>query len=235
VPETPVDTPWAEVRDPTEAEEARILGDWQRKEVEFVRPTYPYYAEKYATQAEHTLMRAYRHGARNPDLLAAIGLYECTAGNDAQAGEFLAAAVQAQVARPRAYVELARLRLAAALAQPAGAGRRLDRRQVDSVLDLLQSPPARQPPQLLAFLLAAEAWEHADFAPHPDELRMLAAGLYFFPADPRLVLAVAQLEARAGLRTDAVQVLDYGMQRVADPAMRQLFVQLRTRYTAAAR
>jgi len=232
VPKAPLDSPWVEPRDPTEAEEARILGDWQRKEIEFVRPTHPEYAGKYTAQANHTLMRAYDDGARDPGLLAALGLYECAVGADDLAQNFLEGAVQARVARPRAYVELARIRLAAALAKPTGSRGRLDRGQVGSVLSLLHEAHALQPPQFGAFLLACEAWEHADFVPTPADLRMLDEGLYLFPGDPRLVLAAAQLDARAGLRIEAIQVLDRGLQKVDDTGMRNLFVTLRTRYAA---
>jgi hypothetical protein len=234
IPETPIEIPYIEARNSTEAQEARLLGDWQRKEIEFVERSYPEYADQYATQAHVTLMRAYDDGVRDPGLLAAIGLDECAVGEDDQAQGFLEAAVQARVARPRAYVELARIRLAAAMAKPNGAGGKLDRGQIASALDLLQAARALQPPQLAAFLLAAEAWEHADFIPSPAELGMLDEGLHFFPDDPRLILAAAQLDAAGGLRVEAIRVLDRGLQRVSDPAMRKLFVTLLTRYAGGA-
>jgi hypothetical protein len=205
--------------------------DRQRKEIDFVKPSHPEYVEKYATQANLTLMHAYNDGERDPGLLAALGLYECAVGDDHHARDFLAAAVQAQVARPRAYVELARIRLTAALAKPAGTGTRLDRAQVASVLNLLQATTALKPPQLTTYLLATEAWEHADFIPTPADLGLLDERLYFFPSDPQLVLATAQLNARAGLRADAIRVLDRGLQKIADPAMRRLCAMLRTNYS----
>jgi hypothetical protein len=177
-------------------------------------------------------MRAYNHGSRDPGLLAALGLYKCTMGDDAQARDFLESAVQARVARPRAYVELARIRLVAALTKSAGEGGKLERGQIFSVMDLLQSARSMQPPQFAAYLLAADAWEHANSPPTPVELQMLDEGLYFFPDDPRLIVATAQLDAAAGLRVKAVGVLDRGLQVVSDPAMRKLFVSLRTQYVA---
>jgi len=244
-PETPIEIPKVKVKlldpalDPqqielrfsTEAEEARLLGDWERKEIDFVRGSSPEYAGRYADQAGLTLMRAYDDGVRDPGLLAAVGLYECAVGEDGHARGFLEAAVRARVARPQAYVELARIRLAAAMANPAGKGGKLDRDQVASVLDLLQATRSLQPPQLKAFLLAAGAWERADFIPTPAELRMLGEGLHFFPYDPQLVLATAQLDAAAGLRVEAIRVLDSGLRNISSPRMRNLFETLQTRYT----
>jgi len=223
-----------EVGDPTGAEKARILGDWERKEIDFVRDSHPEYTDLYIGQAESTLMTGYNVGASDPDLLAALGLYECAVHNDAQAESFLAAATGAGVARPRAYVELARIRLHAALARPGGMDGRLSRTQAVSVLKLLRATRSLQPPQLEAYLLAAEAWEHADFIPLPGELGILDEGLYFFPDDSRLILAAAQLDAAAGLRFEAIRVLERGLQRISDPATRTLFVTLRTRYSGGA-
>jgi hypothetical protein len=221
-----------ELGDPTKAEKARILGDWERKEIDFVRNSRPEYTDLYIGQAESTLMNGYNAGASDPGLLAALGLYECAIHNDAQAGSFLAAATGAEVTRPRAYVELARIRLDAALARPGGMDGRLTRTQAVSVLKLLWAVRSLQPPQLEAYLLAAEVWEHADFIPLPGELGILDEGLYFFPDNPQLILAAAQLDAVAGLRVEAIRVLDRGLQRVSDPAMRRLFAGLRARYTA---
>jgi len=196
VPATPLDIPWIELRDPTEAEQARILGDWERKEFEFVRASHPEYAEAYARQANRTFTRAYDDGVRDPDFLAALGIYECTVGDDARAREVLEPAVRAGVARPRAYVELARIRYGEALGQPGGPDGRLDARQVDSVLDLLQAGRAQLPPLVAVYARAAEVWEHAAAAPSRADLLMLEEGRRYFPGDARLALAVARLRGR---------------------------------------
>jgi hypothetical protein len=229
-PEIPVEFPRLEVRDATGEEVSRLLGDWQRKEIEFVKPSQPAFADAYARQAQLTLRRAYDDGARSPGLLAALGLYESAAGDDGKARGYLEGAVSAGVERPGAYVQLARLRLAAALAKPAGAGRRLNRSQTGPILDLLESIRREKPPQLTGFLLAAKTLESADFTPAPSDLGLINEGLYFFPSDPRLILAAAQLDAAAGLKGEALRVLDRGLQRVADGRIRGLLLRLRAQY-----
>jgi len=224
----PLEYPYVEVRDPTDAEEARLLGDWQRKEAEDVRSFSREYADQYAIEAGRTLNRAYDDGIRDPGLLAALGLFECSVGNDARADYYLEGAVRAGVTRPRAYVELARIRLAASIAAPRGFGGRLDRAQAAAVVDLLRKTALFQPPQRLAFLLAAYVWEHADFIPAPADLQLLDEGLHFFPDDAQLILASAQLNAAAGLKSKAAQILDLGLREVPDPKMRTIFSKLRT-------
>ena len=117
------------LRDSTVAERVRILGDWERKEIDFVRDTQPEFADLYIKQAQSTLVSAYGKGARDPGLLAALGLFECAIHNDIAAQGFLELAVSAQVVRPRAYVELARIRLANALAEAGGVGENLNASQ----------------------------------------------------------------------------------------------------------
>jgi len=232
IPREPMSTPWIDPEDPTEDQLSRILGDWQRKEVDFIKPHSARIAGRYATQAQETLMRAYDEGSRDPGLLAAIGLYECSVGDDRQAVGYLEEAVRAGVARPRAYVDLARIRLLAALSHPDGKGDRLDRAQATAILAPLQSVRAADPPQLKAYLLAAETWERSDFIPSSSELGLLADGIHYFPGDPRLVLAAAQLDKAAGLTAEAIRVIDRGLAEISNPRMRGLLTRLRARYAA---
>jgi len=223
---TAIEIPARHPREATEAETARILGDWERKEIEFVKTSHAEFADLYSQQAEQTLLGAYRRGERDPRLLAAIGLYECAVGQDLQARGFLEAAVQAGVARPRADAELARIRLSAALAEP-GNGGKLDAGQVASVLNLLKPLRSQPPPQFATYMLSALTWAHASIAPGPADLAMLEEGIYYFPDDPRLILAVARVEAQAGRRNVLMALLDRGLQKVTDPAARKLLGTLR--------
>jgi hypothetical protein len=227
VADPPMEFPALELRPATEDEVSRLLGDWQRKEVELVRPSYPEYAGAYAEQAGLTLRRAYDDGSREPSLVAALGLLACTQGDDGKARGYLEAAVGGRVVRPAAYVQLARIRLTAALAKPALGAGRLDREQVASVLGLIHAIQDQDPPQLTGYLLASEAMEHAAFAPSPADLQVLERGLGFFPSDPRLIVAAAQLEAHAGRTAAAVAILDRGLERVGNPRLRKLLLSLR--------
>jgi hypothetical protein len=198
VPQAPVEFPWVEPRDATDAEQARILGDWERKELEFVRASHDEFAAGYASQAERTFMGAYERGERDPELLAAIGIYRCALGETGAARALLEEAVRGGTARPRAYVELARLRLGEALEKPAGSGGTLDPGQVSSILGLVRAGRDRLPPQHAAYAEAAEVLEHAQAAPTRADLILLAEGLRLFPRDAALALAVARLRAAAG-------------------------------------
>jgi len=197
-PGASVDAPTIRLREATDGERGRIIGDWQRKETEFVRASARDYAEEYGEQAEHTLMDAYDSGSREPGLLAALGLYEYMDGDAVQERAFLEEAVRTGAVRPRAYVELARLRYAEAIRKPGGRGGRLDPAQVEAVMALLQSIRAQLPPQLSGYELAAAALEHAEGPPSAADLGMLREGLGFFPGDPALVRAVEDLAKRPG-------------------------------------
>jgi len=189
------EVPELKLRDPTPAEKGRILGDWERKEVDFVREALPEYANLYLMQTRSTLLNAYNGGSRDPSLLAALGLFECTAGDDDAARGFLEAAVGAHVVRPRAYVELARIRLAAALAAPGGAGEKLNAWQMTSVLELLRTAREQAPPLLATYMTTAEVLQHAGAPPAPADRAMLAEGLNLFPFDEGLRAAAAPFAA----------------------------------------
>jgi hypothetical protein len=72
--------------------------------------------------------------------MAALGLDERQAGNDERAQKFLEAAATAKVDRARAYLELGRLRLAAARAKTGAADGQLTEAQVSDILTPLFIP-----------------------------------------------------------------------------------------------
>jgi hypothetical protein len=106
----PPDLPSLTLRDATEAETARILGDWERMRGDLIRIVDPVLGRQYLDLAGKTLLRAYRSGSRDPRLLAVLGLYECDIGNYAQSATLLESATKAGVVRPAAYLALSRLR-----------------------------------------------------------------------------------------------------------------------------
>src|SRR5688572_23558088 len=115
------DPPPFELRDAPDAVVGRIKGEVLRM-------------GGHGNEAHNALIAPYIRGERDPRLLAALGLDEKRAGNDDRARKFLEAASNARVDRARAYLELARLRLRDAQAQPRAADGRLDETQVASVL-----------------------------------------------------------------------------------------------------
>ena len=128
------DLPPVELRDATRIEVAQIKGDWERLETAFVKKTYPALSASYLEHAQRTLWQGYDLGDRDPRLLAAMGLYECDAGDDAAAQPLLTAATASQVIHPRAYFELARILYAQATAAPLGANHKLSAAQAAAVL-----------------------------------------------------------------------------------------------------
>ena len=110
--------PPLEIREATQAEIGRILGD-------------AFILAGHKPDAHLAMIAPYIRGERDPQLLAALGLLERTLGDDARAKKFLEAAVRGKAVRPRAYLELARLRLADAPATRgrADGSRRQDRRR----------------------------------------------------------------------------------------------------------
>jgi len=199
IPESPVDYPFIDVEGATEAQSSRVLGDWERMEYEFVRESHPEFAAAYARQAARTFQDAYDDGVRDPEFLAAFGIYECTVGDDARAAGYLEAAVHAGAARPRAFVELARIRYGEAIANPTGPGRWLGAAQVASVLGLIRAAGTLEPRQLAGYAAAADVLAHAA-APSAGDLGILDEGVRCFPYDSRLALERDRLRARLGAR-----------------------------------
>lgn len=184
------------MRDATEAEYARIWGDWQRREIGFVKAQDPAYVHRYVEQADHTLAEAYRDGERDPGFLAVMGLYETEIGDDGKASGFLESAVAAGAVRPRAYTELARIRFNLARIKPAGIGGRLGAEQVASVLAPLRAARRLSPPQFDTYVLFATTLLQGVTVPDRDDMALLDEGLRLFPADSRLAPMVAELRAR---------------------------------------
>jgi hypothetical protein len=226
-PEKPAALPRLEPRLATELEIARIKGDWERLEIGYVKTRYPELASKYVDQARRTLMRAYDKGERDPRLLAVIGLCECDAGNGAGARQYLEAAVQGGVVRPRANYELARLRYAEAQKAPAAPDGRLSPAQATSVLQPL-SVAWRQPPPLLEiYALTAEVWSRSAPALTRQNLAVLDEGVAYFPHNAPLIYQAAWLNARQGFKSESEALIARGLQAGPDTAVLTRFEKLR--------
>jgi hypothetical protein len=219
------------LRDATPSEVSVIKGDWERYEAAFVKRTYPGVSGTYLDQAHHTLWRAYDLGDRSPRLLAAMGLYECDAGDDAAALPLLTSAVQTPGTRPKAGFELARIRYAAELAKPAGVKGQLSAAQTASVFVPLAAAWKQTPLLLPACELLADVWLHSDTAPSRADLAELERETFFFPKSSHLILQIALLEAQAGFSTEANQLIDRALENSPDEAGKAPFLQLRALLT----
>jgi len=209
LPEPP---PFA-LRDATQSEVGRIKGDTLR-------------LAHHDDAARLAMIAPYVRGERDPQLLAALGLLEHNLKNDAKARTILEAAATAKAVRPRAYLELARLRYADALAKPA-AGDRLDVTQTASVLTPLFTARSQPPAMPEVYELIGDAWAHCAITPTAGHLGVLDEGIRVFPRDTGLVYTTAALKVRAGLIREADTLINLGLRVATDADTRAKFEKLR--------
>ena len=227
-PAAAIKLPPLALRNATDGEIARIKGDWERLEIDYVRRRYPDLAAKYVEQARRTLLRAYDRNDRDPRLLAILGLCEIDAGNEAGARHYLESATQMGVVRPRAWLELARLRLAERLAAPASEGK-LSAGQAAEVLAPLFTAKSQAPPLPEVYELIAEVWAHCVIAPTRGHLAVLGEGVNLFPRRSTLVLRTAALFLRHGYQADAAAFIELGLRTASDDSERARFSELQAR------
>ena len=179
-------------------------------------------------EAAHlALIAPYLRGARDPQLLAALGQEEAAAGHDERARRFLEAAVAAHTTRARAYAELARLRLAAAPRTPAGANGKLAPAQWAPIIDLLTAALRLRPPLRETYELMAQGWDESAVTPTRDQLTPVTEGVELFSDDLELVYRAAVLFEHTGYPGSARQLADFGAGRATDASTRERFRALR--------
>jgi hypothetical protein len=228
----------------TADETGRMLGDWIRMQGETLRLRRSPSAPGFFDAAGEMLWRAYRDDnslpdqspppealsadqVRDPNLLAVYGLYERDAGRDAMAGEFLEAAVKANVVRPRAYQVLAELRLAAANAKPLGANGRISVQQAAAVLEPLQAA-LRFPASLELYDLMVDTWGRCDAKADSVSIKTLVTGAALFPRSTSLTFKAALLCARNGYRAQADELVRQGLVFAIDAGDQTRFQRLRS-------
>jgi hypothetical protein len=214
------------LRNATDAQIARIKGDWERMEVTYVKVISPELAPKYLEQARRTLQRPYERNVRDPGMLAVMGLCEVDAGNDAGAREYLEAAARIATLRPRASYELARLRFEASKSELSGTTERLNSTQAAAVLTPLFAARAAEPPLPEVYELIAEVWAHSATAPKRAHLAVLDEGVRLFPRRSALVQRAAELNVQNGFASEAAALVEIGLRGATDNATREKFVQM---------
>jgi hypothetical protein len=162
-------------------------------------------------EATNNLIAPYIRGERDPRLLAALGLDELQAGREERALRFLEAAANAKVERARAYLELARLSLKSAKANPAAADGRLDLAQVRSVLGPLFTARTQPPPLAEVYTLIAETWALSALPPQSEHLAVLLEGVRMFPRHMGLLMQTTLLASQRGFSTEARALAERGM------------------------
>jgi hypothetical protein len=216
------------LRNATDGEIARIRGDWERLEIAYVRARIPALAPKYIEQARRTLLRAYERDDRDPRLLAILGLCEIDAGNDAGARDYLEAAAAMGFVRPRAWLELARLRLAGYRALN-GPGEKLSAAQAAEVLTAGFKARAQSPVLPEVYELIAEVWQESGVTPNAGHLAVVAEGVNLFPRRAALIHRAATLYLAHGTADEAANLIDLGAAIATDDAERGRFAELRGR------
>ena len=184
------------LRDATPAEYARIWGNWELMEIQFVNAQDPLLVFPYVDQAEHTLKGAYKKGERDPGFLAILGLYDVDMKKPEQARPILESAAAARAAYPRVYTELARIRIKEALAKPEGPNGKLGKGQRDSIFNPLREALRLSPPQSDAYLLYALTLANSSETPTPGDLAKLDEGRRYFPDEAELASLVASLKGQ---------------------------------------
>lgn len=194
------------LRDATEAESGRIKGEAQ-------------VLAGHLELARDEMLAPYARGVTDSSLLASLGLVEKSRGETARARKFLEAAVQGNVVRPRAYLELANLRLA----QISPAGSVLTTAQTQAVLQPLlvgrQQPPVM--PEI--YELMAEIWLRSETPPSAQDLRVLNAGVMQFQRRPVLLLHAAELNGKFGDPIAARTMAEFGLKLSRTAEARQAF------------
>ncbi|MEY2879400.1 MAG: hypothetical protein RLZZ15_1780 [Verrucomicrobiota bacterium] len=196
------------LREATEAEIGRLKGETLR-------------LAGHGPAARLALIAPYIRGERDPALLASIGLVERALGDDARARKFLEAAATAKAVRPRAYLELARLRYAEALAHPAADGK-FDTTQTAAVLTPLFAARGQPPALREVYALIADAWTQCALTPTAAHLGVLDEGVRLYSRDVTLVYAAAALKVKAGL-PEAASLITLGQRIAPDSATRAKF------------
>lgn len=209
----PEPTPLA-LREATQSEVGRIKGDALRLAG---RP-----------EAAHAaLVAPYIRGERDPRLLAALGLEELAAGRTDRAEKFLEAAVTAKVDRPRAGLELARLRYKAHLAQPAAAEGQFSDAQTQEVIAPLLAVRSQPPPLPEIYELLGDTLVRSVTPPARETLAVLYEGVNLFPGRLGIAYQTAVLSIRSGHVKGAAGVIEHGLRLARDEKTRALFSDLK--------
>ena len=211
---------------------ARIRGEWERLAIGHVQRRLPQVREPYIVQARRTLRRAFDAGDRDPRLLATMGLCEIDADHEAGARQFLEPAVAGGVARPRAYLELARIRFAE-LQRDTPETKVFSFTELAPVFQPLQRAITQAPPLPEVFSLLAEAWARCDLAPNAAELAELDLGARLFARRPSVAYPTALAFSRHGKKAEAIAVLDACVGELADEPIEAGIRALRAELAAA--
>ena len=201
------------LRDATESEVGRIKGEAM-------------VLAGRAKEARVQLIAPYSRGERDPYLLAALGIYEKNYGEEVRARKFLEAAFVAKAKRPDACLELARFRLADAMAKPA-AGEKLSAQQTVSVLAPLVFAHGKPPILPAIYDLAGDIWAHSSATPTKEDAKLMIEGAQLFPLKLKLVFQAGVMARDAGEVRLAHVLADHGIRYGPEAKVKERFEALK--------
>jgi len=193
------DVPDFTLRPATDAEIGRIKGETMRLAG--------------ANEAARTeFVTSYLRGARDPQLLASLGLQARQRGETARARTYLEQIAGTDIPRPRAYLELARLRHEEFRAADGG---KLTAAHADRVVEPLMAGLRQSPPLPDLYAELARTWLDRGTPATSDELALMQRGVQAFPQERELLFAAADLLSAQRLDADAAQLRERAAQLAA--------------------
>jgi hypothetical protein len=221
--------PRLKLRPATDLEVARIRGDWERRQIAYVRARYPDLAGKYLEQTRTTLHKAYAAGERHPQLLAQLGLTELEAGDRTNAERFLAMGVTDLSARPGVLFELARLRYEALPADNS----KLTAAQTTEILSLLERAREQAPALIEVYDLTALVWSRRTEIPDRETLTVLSEGVRLFPRATPYAMHVIYFSLAAGEEDLARKLTEVALRHAREPRLIEMLRTVRAELASA--
>jgi hypothetical protein len=178
--------------------------------------------------ARQEFVTAYLRGERDLQLLASLGLMARQRHDEARAATYLEAvgASPTPVPRPRAYLELARLRAEKIQSETPAA-----RYKPEAVAALLTPLfQAQRLPQQLSFIYReiATVWARSEVPPQREHIAAIERGAKLFPYDAELATDLAELLVAHGFKADAQPHIQRALKITRDPALRARLEKLRS-------
>jgi hypothetical protein len=218
------------VRDATDAEISRILGQWTllaAREIPDLNTPLHFSARLLLTQAG-------KQNSRAPQITALLGLIELAAGNTEKARTLLESVAAFPELNLRARFELGKLRYLEALAKLTTPADTFDAKQVASILAPLTPFLNRAPGESDPLVLVAQTWLRAATPPTPDELIALIPLVRQFPRDDQLLLQIALLCTQKNLDASATELITIGIANSTKEQVRGALIQLQQHLAARA-
>jgi hypothetical protein len=185
------------------------------------------------TQARAELIAPYTRGERDPELLAALGLFEKKNGENDRARKFLEAAHAGKTKRPDALLELARFRYADAIAKPAAANNEFSAEQVKAITEPLLVARRQPPHNYAVYDLLADTWARSAAKPKRDDAVPIIEGALLFPTRLKLVYQCVFFASDIGDLKSAHALADHGLKYAPDANVKNRFAQVKAQLAPA--